>query len=115
MPPRWTIHLIVLSHLGLIALIFAWIFWFLPPDHWPRPILLLLGILPLALPLRGVMQGEEKSYIWAAYLSLLYLTHAGSTLWIGTPPLWLPLVETLLATTLFVAVTLYFKAKPSPS
>ncbi len=114
MRPNWFIHFIVISHLGLIGLIFTWIIWFLPSDHWPRPILLMMGILPLTLPLRGMLEGLEKSYLWAAYLSLLYLTHAGSTLWIGTPPYWLPIMEILLASTLFLAVTFYFKTKPSP-
>jgi uncharacterized membrane protein len=101
------------SLLLLLSLVFSWIVWFLPPLHWPRPLLLLLAALPLALPLRGMLDGAVRSHLLAAYLSLLYALHGGAELWAGDSPLWLPLLEALLAVILFFSSVLYIRFYPA--
>lgn len=100
--------LAVTSLLLLLALVFSWILWFLTPPHWPRPLLILLAALPLALPLRGMLYGRYRSHLLAAYLSLLYALHGGSELWVADH-FWLPLLEVLLALSLFFCCALFVR------
>ncbi|MBF0256643.1 MAG: DUF2069 domain-containing protein [Gammaproteobacteria bacterium] len=100
--------LAILSLLGLLALIFSWIIWFVTPPHWPRPLLILLAALPLALPLRGMLYRRYRSHLLAAYLSLLYALHGGSELWVAER-LWLPLLEVVLALSLFFSCALFVR------
>lgn len=103
-------HIVALSSLLLLlALVFSWIIWFLSPPHMARPILLLLAALPLAIPLRGILHERSRSHLLAAILSLLYILHGGVELWAGESSVWLPLLETLLAVTLFFSATLHIR------
>lgn len=103
-------HAIALtSLLLLLALVFSWIVWFLQPPHIARPLLLIVAAMPLALPLRGMLHERGNSYLLAAFLSLLYALHGGSELWVGQHTIWLPLLETLLAVTLFFSATLHIR------
>ena len=97
------------SHLLLLGLVFSWIIWFLPPQHWPRPLLLLLTVLPLAIPLRGLLHGKPNSHFWAAFLSLPYMLHAGSELWVSEFSIWLPLAELLFALGLFFSSVIHLR------
>ncbi|MEO5344157.1 MAG: DUF2069 domain-containing protein [Gammaproteobacteria bacterium SHHR-1] len=100
--------LAILSLLSLLGLVLGWIIWFIEPPHWPRPLLILLAALPLALPLRGMLYGRYRSHLLAAYLSLLYALHGGSELWVSER-LWLPLLEVVLALCLFFCCALFVR------
>lgn len=100
------IHSLALAcHLLLLGLLFAWVVWFLEPPHWPRPLLILLGILPLALPLRGLLHERPSGYLWTLTLALVYAMHGATELWMGEQKPWLPAAETALALALFVSAS----------
>ncbi len=100
--------LAIISLILLLSLVFTWIVWFLTPPHWPRPLLILIAAVPLALPLRGMLYQRYRSHLLAAYLSLLYALHGGSELWVSDQ-LWLPLLEVLLALSLFFCCALFVR------
>jgi uncharacterized membrane protein len=99
---RYAHPLAVACHLLLLGLLFAWVVWLLEPPHWPRPLLILLGILPLALPLRGLLDRKPAGYLWALALALVYGMHGATEVWLGTLQRpWLAAAETCLALGLF--------------
>jgi uncharacterized membrane protein len=100
------IHSLALGcHLLLLGLLFAWVVWFLEPPHWPRPLLILLGILPLALPLRSVLYERPSGYLWTLVLALVYAMHGITELWMGEQKPWLPAAETVLGLGLFLSAS----------
>ena len=99
------------SYLLLLTLVFCWIIFFLQPPHWPRPILLVVAVLPLLLPLRGMLHGRTRSFFWAAFLSLIYVLHGGGDAWVDPSNLWLSLSEVLLASIFFISATLHIRCK----
>lgn len=103
---RYAHPLAAACHLLLIGWLLVWVIWFLEPPHWPRPLLILLGILPLALPLRGLLDRTPASYLWALALALIYAMHGATELWLGTQQPWLAGAETLLALGLFLGASL---------
>ncbi len=111
MSSRTTGIIAVTSYLLLLTLVFSWIVWFLPPTHWPRPMLLLIAVLPLAIPLRGLLHGRIRSFYWAAFLSLVYALHGGGDAWADPGNRWLGLSELILAVTVFTSATLHIRAK----
>jgi uncharacterized membrane protein len=104
----------IASHLLLLGLVFSWVIWFLPAQHWPRPLLLVLVVLPLALPLRGLLHGRPHSFFWAAFLSLPYALHGGAECWVGEYSVWLPLAELLCALGLFLSSAQYLRSSIPP-
>lgn len=106
--PRWK-RVAVVSLLALIVLCLSWELWLAPLR--PGGSWLVLKVVPLLLPLRGVLRGRLYTYQWAAMLSLLYvmegavrgMTDPGSASAI------LGWLELVLAGVFFVAAVAYVR------
>jgi uncharacterized membrane protein len=84
------------SYLGLIAFGMAWAIWLgdIPRNQISFS---LLFFAPLLLPLRGILHGRDRSVLWGALISLLYVLHGGQVWW-ADPEHWhWGALETLLA------------------
>jgi uncharacterized membrane protein len=113
--------LAVSSLLGLIVLGLAWELWLAPLR--PGGSWLALKVLPLTLPLAGLLKHRMYTYRWLSLLLWLYFTEgvvrATSE---PAPGAWLALLEALLSLVLFVACVLHIRmrlkaaqaAAPSP-
>ena len=98
---HWSGRLAVVCYLALVLLQPLW------HGLLPRPfgagswILAVVAVLPLLLPLRGVVAGSLRSMTWAGYLAMLYLAIGIMEAW-SNPPQRLP---ALLQTALVVVYT----------
>jgi len=62
----------IASLIALIILCLAWELWLAPLR--PGGSSLVFKVLPLLLPLAGILRGKRYTYQWASMLILLYLT-----------------------------------------
>jgi uncharacterized membrane protein len=98
----------VASLIGLIFLGLAWELWLAPLR--PGGSLLVLKVLPLLLPLFGILRGKIYTYQWAAMLMLAYFAE-------GTVRAWsdrglsahLAIAETALTLVFFAGCVLYVR------
>lgn len=95
------------SYFGLIAFMTLWIVLLAPPETFPISLVLIVCVLPLLLPMRGVLHGRDTSANWATYLSLLYLMHGISEIYAAPDTRWLGVIETFLSSILFASSSLY--------
>lgn len=65
-------HLSIASLIALIFLGLAWELWLAPLR--PGGSALVLKVLPLLLPLPGILRGKRYTYQWSSMLILLYFT-----------------------------------------
>ncbi len=98
------------SYLGLIAFGMAWA---IRLGGLPRnqiSITLVLMVLPLLIPLRGILHARHKALVWGMLVALLPLLHGGVTLWSdqGARALWGGL-ELLLALAYIVLGSLFIR------
>ncbi len=102
--------LAVASTLGLIALGLAWELWLAPLR--PGGSWLALKVLPLCLPLAGLLKNRMYTYRWLSLLVWLYflegVVRATSE---PVPAAWLAALEVLLSLTLFVACALHVRLR----
>ncbi|OGT87946.1 MAG: hypothetical protein A2286_14080 [Gammaproteobacteria bacterium RIFOXYA12_FULL_61_12] len=91
----------------LLGLLFLWVVAFQPPLHWPRPILLLTLVLPLALPVRGVLHDRPRAWFTAVFLSLIYALHGAAEIYVAPLASALPYAELGLALLLFFSAVLH--------
>lgn len=89
------------THLALIALLTAWIVWLAPPPEGLIAPVLLVAVGPLAVGVRGMLDGRAYTFGWTSMLMTVYLVHA--TAMTGSPGAtgWLALAELLLALMVF--------------
>jgi uncharacterized membrane protein len=112
----FTRRLAVASLVGLIVLGFAWEMWLAPIR--PGGSLLALKVLPLCIPLGGILKNRMYTYRWVSLLVWLYFTEGCVRAWSDRAPgNWLGLVEVLLCLALFAACAMHVRVRlkhPSP-
>ena len=104
---RW---LAFVSTFGLIVLGLAWEM-FLAPIR-PGGSLLALKVLPLCLPLAGILKNRMYTYRWLSLLVWLYFTEGVVRAWSDKAPgNYLAMGEVLLCLLLFVACSLHVRIR----
>jgi uncharacterized membrane protein len=104
---RW---LAVSSLLGLILVGLAWELWLAPlrpgGSWWA------IKVLPLCLPLAGLLKHRMYTYRWVSLLVWLYFTEGAVRAWGDKwPSNGLALVQVILCTSLFVACALHVRIR----
>ena len=98
------------SLLGLIALGLAWELWLAPIR--PGGSLLALKVLPLCVPLAGLLKNRMYTYRWVSLMVWLYFTEGVVRGYSDKPPgNWLGMLEVLLCLLLFVACALHVRLR----
>jgi uncharacterized membrane protein len=98
------------SLLGLILLGLAWELWLAPlrpgGSWWA------IKVLPLCIPLAGLLKNRMYTYRWVSMLVWLYFTEGVVRAWGDAwPSNGLAGLQTLLCTTLFVACALHVRIR----
>jgi uncharacterized membrane protein len=102
----WTRGTAVASLLGLIVLGLAWELWLAPTGHRT----LALKVLPLAVPLAGLLKNRMYTYRWVSLLVWVYFTEGvvRATSERGAGAM-LALLEVLLCLALFTACAVHVR------
>ncbi len=111
---RGTRVLAVGSLLGLIVLGLAWELWLAPLR--PGGSWLALKVLPLCLPLAGLLKNRMYTYRWVSLMVWLYFTEGAVRAYSDKAPgNYLALVEVALCLSLFAACALHVRLRLSKS
>lgn len=103
-------YLAVASTLGLVVLGLAWELWLSPVR--PGGSWLALKVLPLCIPLAGMLKNRMYTYRWVSLVVWLYFTEGVVRAWGDRAPgNWLAGLEVLLCLVLFVACTVYIRLR----
>ena len=93
---------------GLIVLGLAWEMWLAPIR--PGGSLLALKVLPLCIPLAGILKNRMYTYRWVSLMVWIYFTEGVVRAWSERPPgNMLAMVEVALCLLLFVACALHVR------
>jgi uncharacterized membrane protein len=118
---RFLYGLTLTGFLGTISLLLAWYGWLAPSTHFPRSLMLALLLLPLMLPLRGLLHGRRYTFSWSCFLALLYFIHGVVEAYSSSITRYLGLLEVCLASLWFIAALSYVRVtasktgRPTPS
>ena len=100
----------VASLLGLIVLGLAWEMWLAPIR--PGGSLLALKVLPLCIPLAGIMKNRMYTYRWVSLMVWLYFTEGVVRGWSDRAPgNYLGMIEVVLCLVLFTACALHVRVR----
>ncbi len=113
LPPvvAWSRAVAVGSLLGLIVLGLAWELVLAPTGNRT----LALKVLPLAVPLVGLLKNRMYTYRWVSLMVWLYFTEGVVRAWSDpAPSSWLALAEIALCLVLFTACALHVRTRLGP-
>ncbi|NMM06458.1 DUF2069 domain-containing protein [Polaromonas sp.] len=98
------------SLIGLIVLGLAWEMWLAPIR--PGGSLLALKVLPLCIPLAGILKNRMYTYRWVSLMVWLYFAEGATRAWSERPPgNYLAMIEVLLCLLLFTACALHVRIR----
>lgn len=105
-----TRRLAVGSLIGLIVLGLAWEMWLAPIR--PGGSLLALKVLPLCIPLAGILKNRMYTYRWVSLMVWLYFTEGAVRAWSDRAPgNYLGMIEVVLCLMLFAACALHVRVR----
>ena len=112
--PRFLYFLTLAGYLGTLVLLMAWYAWLAPSPHFPVSLVLLVLVLPLLLPLRGLLHARRYTFAWSCFLALLYFTHGVMEAYSSVSMRYLGLLEVGLTTTWFLAAIAFVRMTKKP-
>lgn len=94
------------GYFGLLGLLLIWNVWLAPSSYFPRSLVLIVLVVPLLLPLRGLLHGRVYTHMWTPFLALVYFI-LGMTEAVANPAeRHLAAAETILSLMLFFGAVL---------
>src|SRR5690554_3999715 len=99
----------LLSFFGLLLSLLAWIIIAEHSENFPTAAWLIIGVMPLLFPLRGILYGKTYTHAWASFLMLFYLAHGIDELYSGDAIFCYPLLEVVFSSSFFIAANMYIR------
>ena len=96
------------GYFGLLLLVPTWHLYLSPPLLGINPWLVTtIWMLPLILPLKGILNGNPYTYAWSGFVALMYVVHACVILMSSRDERYLASMELIFAC-LFLIGNIYF-------
>ncbi|MBQ4809998.1 hypothetical protein A7985_05935 [Pseudoalteromonas luteoviolacea] len=99
--------LALFGYIGLLILMPVWLFLISPREGHSIGFMFVVYILPLLLPLKGIIKDKPYTFAWANFIVLIYFIHGFTLLWIATDELVWVILELLFSTCMFIGCTYY--------
>ena len=106
---RYAYAAALLGYFSLITLLLLWHTVLAPSTTFPVALTLIVAVVPLLFPLRGLLHGRVGGCTWAAYLSLFYFIHGVMEVAAGPAQRLYGGIEVVASLLLFFGVTFYLR------
>ncbi|NMH61096.1 DUF2069 domain-containing protein [Alteromonas ponticola] len=104
-------YLALLSYAGLLILVASWNFVVVEDTPYSGLFIFLVYILPLLLPLKGIIQAKPYTHAWANFIVMFYLLH-GFTISYAEPALRVyGIIEIVLSTLMFIGCSFFARKR----
>ena len=99
------------SHLGLLAWISVWQLFLTTDQQYSLVFIFLLYVLPLLLPLYGIVKAKPYTHAWANFIALYYLLHGLTVFYAVDSERWLAAVEVVLVVGMFTGCSVFARLR----
>ncbi|MCL1095221.1 DUF2069 domain-containing protein [Shewanella kaireitica] len=102
-----------LCRIGYLLLVVMLSYWFIQQGVSGEYSMLfsLLWLIPLLLPLKGILTGKPYTYAWASFILCLYMLHALTLVYVTETSLAFAVMESLLIGVLLIAFPFYARIR----
>ncbi len=108
-------YLTLASFLGLMVCLSSWIIIAPHSSTFPTASLLMVALLPLLIPLRGLLHRKPRTYVWNSFLMLAYFSHGIGELYSAHSFDFYPFLTILLSSVCFISSLLFVRFGPKVS
>jgi len=104
----------LIGYFGLLALLLSWFTWLAPPVNVPRVVPIILLVVPLLFPLRGILHARRYTHQWVTFLSLFYfMVGVDASFNHGEGQAWLGYLTVMFSLLLFIGSMFFARFTPS--
>lgn len=100
-------RLAIFGYVGLLILMPLWLFYLDKPEGYSNGFIFIIYIIPLLLPLKGIIQDKIYTYAWANFIVMIYFLHSLTLLYTSCDIF--VVLELIFTTSMFVGCTYYSK------
>lgn len=104
-------YLALFCHLGLLAWVTIWQFTLVEERVYSTLFISLIYILPLLLPLRGILAAKPYTHAWANFIVLFYVIHGFTAGYAAPDERLYAVIELVLATGMFVGCSAFARKR----
>ena len=101
----------LISYFSLLIYMPLWLIILSPSSGLSPTLTIVMFVVPLLLPIRGILSGNPYTYAWTNFIVMIYFLHSLTTLWVAPEDRLWAAIELILASALFFAATYYAKYK----
>ena len=105
-PISFSRYLTLLSYFALVVILVVW-YGLLSP----APVLLVLLLLPLVFPLKGLLQRNPYTHAWSSFLILIYFIHGIIEAYANPTVRILALLEILISVSFYTGAVLFARLR----
>ena len=109
---RFLYALTLFGYFGTLVLLTLWYSWLAPATLFPAALVLMVLVVPLLFPLRGLLHGRKYTFAWSCFLALLYFTHGVMEAYSNDVTRPLGLLEVTFSSLWFLSAMAYIKTHP---
>jgi uncharacterized membrane protein len=109
--PSFLHALTLTGYFGTLATLVTWYGWAAPATHFPVALVLLVLVLPLLTPLRGLLHERRYTITWSCFLALFYFGHGVVEAYSSPVTQYLGLLEITFTSLWFLAALTYLSLK----
>lgn len=99
------------SHLTLLVWVTLWHFALGSESQYSALFLFLFYVLPLLLPLPGMIKAKPYTHAWANFVVLLYIIHGITVAYAVSDERWYAAIEIVLATLTFCGCSVFARKR----
>lgn len=108
---RFYRYLAMFSHLALLVWVTVWHLFLSQTQQYSVSFIFLIYMVPLLLPLRGIIKGKPYTHAWANFIVLLYLIHSLTVLYAVEEERIFAAIELVLATAMFTGCAVFARKR----
>ncbi|GGW95883.1 DUF2069 domain-containing protein [Alteromonas halophila] len=99
------------SHIALLVWVIVWHFFLTAQSDYSSLFIFVMYVLPLLLPLPGIVRGKPYTHAWANFVILLYIIHGITVAYAVPVERGFALVELVLASLMFCGCSVYARKR----
>ncbi|TDF41611.1 DUF2069 domain-containing protein [Alteromonadaceae bacterium M269] len=103
-------RLALTSYVLLLAWVSLWHLWLTEDTLNSAWFLTLLWVIPLLLPLKGLIQGKPYTHAWANFIIMFYLLHGFTAIYTSSEWFY-ALIELVIASSMFVGCSFFARLR----
>jgi len=104
-------YLALCSHVGLLGWMITWYFFLPMTADYSVGFIVLIYIVPLLLPLPGIIQGLPYTHAWASFIVLLYFLHSITVIYAEPTQIIYASIELVLAIGMFAGCSSFARLR----